>query len=80
MREGRGAGRGKEKQSERGRKKNRGTEGKCRRDKHASSLRSKEVVNGEQAMSGLWPSLKGLYVDMLFSVRTSLEEQQGKTY
>ena len=42
-----------------GRKKNGGTEGKCRRDKHASSLRSKEVVSSEQAMSALWLSSKG---------------------
>lgn len=35
--------------------KNGGTEGKCRRDKHASSLRSKEVANGEQDMTALWP-------------------------
>lgn len=68
---------GRERQGERGRKKNGGTEGKCRRDKHASSLRSKEVVNSEQAMSALFK--RGLaYVDMLFSVRTTLDEQQGK--
>lgn len=51
-----GAGRG---NAKRGRKKNWGTERKCRRDKHASSLRSKEVVSSKQAMSALWLSLKG---------------------
>lgn len=50
---------GRERQGERGRKKNRGTEGKCRLDKHAFSLRSKEVVSSEQAMSALWLSSKG---------------------
>lgn len=50
---------GRERQGERGRKKNTGTEGKCRRDKHASSLRSKKVVNREQAMSALWLGSKG---------------------
>lgn len=39
---------GRERQGKRGRKKNWGTEGKCRRDKHTSSLSSKEVVSSEQ--------------------------------
>lgn len=48
----RGGG-GRERQCEKERKKNGGTEGKCRRDKHTSSLSSRKVVSSEQAVSAL---------------------------
>lgn len=61
---------GRERQGKRGRKKIGGTEGKCRRDKHASSLRSKEVVNSEHAMSaqGGWPMWKCCF---LYKIKNS---------
>ena len=74
---GEAAGRGEAKGEER---KNGGTEGKCRRDKHASSLRSKEVVNREQDMTALWlGSKRGWPVWLCWSPYVwLLDEQQGK--
>lgn len=75
---------GRERRGKRGRKKNGGTEGKCRRDKHASSLRSKEVVSSEQAMSPLWLSSKGdwpmwmccfLYIALWVNSRKNIQGQ-----
>lgn len=56
--------------------------GKRRRDKHASSLRSKEVASSEQAMSALWPSSKGGWprAGLLLSVHTETEGNGREKY
>lgn len=79
---GKGGVEGASEQGERGRKKNGGTERKCRWDNCSSFLlRSEEVVSSEQARSLQWRSSKwGLANDdMLFSIwKWVLDELRGR--